>query len=935
MVDPVEIRREIDQIADAGFGGVEIADVHHSVSEPLDPEGHGWGSAAWNAAVEAALDQGNARGLRVDVTVGPAWPPAIPTITPDSPAAAKELVHGLVPVAGGETYSGPVPQPGLGPHAGVNQQVVLAVQAARVSPGSSPTARPVVLDAGSVVQLDVGAEGEVSWTAPHDGQWVLIALWVRGSGQRPERGPHTEPLSYVVDHFDSRGVEAITDFWESNLLTPEVRRLLPQSGGSIFEDSIEMETQGTVWTARIPEEFERRRGYSLWVHMPAIIDQSGNAVFRLGDATLTGQVRYDFEEVLTELYVEHHLVPLQHWAHTIGMKLRIQPAGLRTDSIYKAAIVDNVEGETLGFQNLDDFRCLAGGRDMGGRKLLSSEAGAYQGAAYNTTWKRILQSLCGEFAAGVNLAVLHGFSYADAPGARWPGFAAFSPYDGGPGFSEAWGPRHPTWGHASAIADYLGRNQLVLQSGTPKIDVAILRQRGFSGTGVGTPWFTAGMGASPTSIGWTHQIITHRLLDLPAATVEHGRLAPDGPAYKVLVLEGDVFAGRAPSLEVRTAERLLELAAAGLAIVIIGAWDAARVPGLERAGENARLQDLIAELLTKPTVRHVADRPIVPDALVELGLEPDVSHGRSSLILAHRVVTGADFYYFSNGFHAVRSVVQPIDQVVSLRRSNPDAVPYRLDAWTGDVERVAIFEEEGPDRVRVRVALKPGETTIIALGRRDWHNDQAGHGLHATSSDAHEVRFTDRGLSIRTLQAGQYATTLSNGQTVTSTFDAVPAVQDLRSWHLSVDDWQPGATATETVIERHELELDALVPWSEIPQLADVSGVGRYTTTVNLGNGWERHHGAYLDLGEFVDTARIVVNGQPLPPVDLMNPAVDIGSALRPGSNVIELEVASTLLNRLRVVSPDVFSGTSRQRYGLMGPVRLVPYADAVVQRPN
>jgi hypothetical protein len=152
---------------------------------------------------------------------------------------------------------------------------------------------------------------------------------------------------------------------------------------------------------------------------------------------------------------------------------------------------------------------------------------------------------------------------------------------------------------------------------------------------------------------------------------------------------------------------------------------------------------------------------------------------------------------------------------------------------------------------------------------------------------------------------------------------------------LGVDDWQPGASATETVIERHELELDALVPWSEIPQLADVSGVGRYTTAVELGDGWARHHGAYLDLGEFVDTVRIVVNGQPLPPVDLMNPVVDIGSALRPGSNVIEVEVASTLLNRLRVASPDVFGGSSRQRYGLMGPVRLVPYADAVVQRPN
>lgn len=145
---------------------------------------------------------------------------------------------------------------------------------------------------------------------------------------------------------------------------------------------------------------------------------------------------------------------------------------------------------------------------------------------------------------------------------------------------------------------------------------------------------------------------------------------------------------------------------------------------------------------------------------------------------AHKVT---DFYYFSNGFHAVRSVVQPIDQVVSLQRSNPDAVPYRLDAWTGDVERIATFEEDGPDQIRVRVALRPGETTIIAFGRRDWHNDQAGHGLHATSSDAYEVRFTDRDLSIRTCRPGSTPQLGPIGTTVTTTVDAVLAAQDLPS----------------------------------------------------------------------------------------------------------------------------------------------------------
>ena len=45
LVDNAEIQAELDQMADAGFGGAEITDVHHSATQPLDPAGHGWGTA--------------------------------------------------------------------------------------------------------------------------------------------------------------------------------------------------------------------------------------------------------------------------------------------------------------------------------------------------------------------------------------------------------------------------------------------------------------------------------------------------------------------------------------------------------------------------------------------------------------------------------------------------------------------------------------------------------------------------------------------------------------------------------------------------------------------------------------------------------------------------------------------------------------------------
>ncbi|MFD0535688.1 glycosyl hydrolase [Actinomadura luteofluorescens] len=462
--------------------------------------------------------------MTVDLTIGPAWPAAVPTITPDDEAAVQELAYGTAALAGGATHDGPVPEPVAAPEDGVTKRHLVAVHAVRID-AANTTRKETGLDPASFTDLTSKAAGErITWTAPEGGDWLLFSYWRRGSGQRPESGPHSSPDSCVVDHFSRAGTRAVTAFWEARLLTRDVRGLIRRAGATLFEDSIELETGALNWTPDLPAEFRRRRGYDLMPYLPVIVRLKENTKFAY-DAATTSHVRHDFWQTVSDLFNEFHFAALAKWAHSLGLEYRAQPYGLETDAIHTAAILDVPEGESLGFKNLDDYRALAGGRDMGGRTILSCEAGAYQGGAYNTTWGRFLRTMGGAYAAGLNQTVLHGFSYATAPGAAWPGFAAFTPYNGGVGFSESWGPRQPTWRHVPDVAGYLSRVHLAMQAGKSRIEVAVFRQKGYTKTGIGAGWFTK----SGVPLGWTHQLISAPLLDLPSATVSGGGSPPAAP----------------------------------------------------------------------------------------------------------------------------------------------------------------------------------------------------------------------------------------------------------------------------------------------------------------------------------------------------------------------------------------------------------------------
>lgn len=92
-------------------------------------------------------------------------------------------------------------------------------------------------------------------------------------------------------------------------------------------------------------------------------------------------------------------------------------------------------------------------------------------------------------------------------------------------------------------------------------------------------------------LGWSLNIIGPSLLDLPSATVRDKRLAPDGPAYRLLAFEGDSFANKETVAKLDSTKKILEFAKAGLHTLIVGNWSAVAAYGVSDTRPKLHMQD--------------------------------------------------------------------------------------------------------------------------------------------------------------------------------------------------------------------------------------------------------------------------------------------------------------------------------------------------------
>lgn len=384
------------------------------------------------------------------------------------------------------------------------------------------------------------------------------------------------------------------------------------------------------------------------------------------------------------------------------------------------------------------------------------------------------------------------------------------------------------------------------------------------------------------------------------------------------------------AITVDAATKLAEYAAAGLPIVFIGSIPSA-TPGNNATGD-AYVNATVQSILSHEKVMTVATEAEVVSALSSLDVKPFCG---SSFVCVHRWDEAEETHYvfFYNQDHTST-------QNVTLQATG---TPYLMDTWTGDIERIASYYEDSSS-ITFPLSIAANATALVAIGHKDrFHCHGSGIKQHAlpSSNFIGNISYSGNSLVAKSVVPQKSAISLSGTESqALIQISVTNSRQVLNDWQLTIEDWGPlddMYDSTNHSVIYHHYNISSLSSWDAIDSaLEHVSGIGYYRTTF-FWNGTSTD-GAILATGLIFHTQSAVLNGMPLNAFEPYDPWIDITGSLKPGTNMLEIQVATTLQNRLLDLPFNIETSGAyahppystrvgqEQSYGLVGPVEIIPY---------
>lgn len=814
----------------------------------------------------------------------------------------------------------------------------------------------------SVVLNTDNRTGTLNWTAPNDGDYVLMYYWQQGTAQQSQ--PAVEP-AYCINYFDERGLEALKKYWQEHVLNdPVLNEKIKNGNVQLFMDSLEFDSGRGIanWTENFAEEFEARKGYDITPYLMLNIglpslwawDEQSNirGTYSLTDQELGQRIMNDFFDVQTELYMENMMKPFKEWLNSYGITLRAQISyGKYLEISEPIQAVDFPEAENRNQRNQPDlYRLWSGGSHLQ-NKVLSSETGGLDNSQYSYTYDRSLQEAYTQYSVGYSRMIWHiwaaqyGPDNASGNALNWPG------YEGGMANFYKWGLREPSFSEYAEFNNHLGRVQQLLREGKGGVDIGMpymkYGQHVVYSTGKGD-WLLNHDSMFFPSVelqnnGYSYDYFSPDFLMAKDVTFNTETQTLELAGYKAIVLWQDV-------LTLEGAKAILNYAKKGLKVVAV---DGAAVKSPYNDGNDEALAAVMAEMKTLPTVKTAASADDVYEALQEMNINPYAAFENENRQLLTQVRRDGDNRYLYLYNYCDESQHDSDDTSHGTNIQTEIAmdgmfIPYHIDAWSGEVSQLANYRHEN-GRTVFPISLDYGDVALYAFEAVNESDDN----FHIVSTDMDSAYVSGNQIVVRGTESGTYHTQLSNGHTAEHTID-VPQAYDITGWNLRVESWTPGEkmsrtetlpgsslTTTEYAVTTKKTDinvtLDTLTTWDNIPDVGKkISGKGYYCSTFN----WDgTADGAYLNFGNLVQSMQVFINNKKTTDINMISPVVDISDLLVTGENKIEIVYSSNLTN-VQISRGIVHEGSRPNNfvgyevyYNSYGPAQatIIPYVEETV----
>ncbi len=416
-VDKENIKRELQEMADAGIGGVEITPIYGVKGEEdrfieyLTPE--------FTEILNYTIEEAAKLGMGVDLPPGSGWRCGGPFVPEEKGLWSLKMQK--VEVKKGETWE-------------------LASDLKNIAAVS------FVDENGNSIKLDANQKFKI----PLNGTIYLAQRLKNGDKvKRPAKGGE----GWAVDTFN----EIITDWY----LEEFWKRLGIDEGKlrCFFHDSFEYTGD---FTTDFATEFKKRRGYDL---SDILFELSGDC----NDAEKVARAKSDYRETLFDLVLESFIQPMTSWAHEHKSLNRNQAHGSPGNILDLYAACDIPETEifrTVEPGTVDVFvnKFASSAAHVSGKKLVSSESFTWLEEHWTVTTSDLVRATNRFFLGGINHMFFHGTCYSPED-AAWPGWLFYA--------STQINNRNPLWPELPTLFKYIERSQTILQQATPQNDLLI------------------------------------------------------------------------------------------------------------------------------------------------------------------------------------------------------------------------------------------------------------------------------------------------------------------------------------------------------------------------------------------------------------------------------------------------------------------------------